>query len=97
MTALASGGAVSLALAPLQRCPGCVVGAASLAVASVGRYVRLESRERSGAVWCGFGRRDALGGSWVSLALLACSQPRIAAEGAVRARRGHVCGLVRAG
>ena len=48
-------------------------------------------------VWCGFGRRDALGGSWVSLALLACSQPRIAAEGAVRARRGHVCGLVRAG
>ena len=32
VTALASGGAVSLALAPLQRCPGCVVGAASLAV-----------------------------------------------------------------
>ena len=37
-----------------------------LAVASVGRYVRLESRERSGAGWCGFGRRDALGGSGVS-------------------------------
>ena len=53
----------------------------------------------------GFGRRDALGGrrdaargSGVSLVLLACSQPRIAAQRAVRARRGRVrpdaCGLM---
>ena len=72
-------------------------GAVLLAVAS-------ETRERSGAAWCGFGRRDAvggrrdaLGGSGVSLALLACSQPRIAQECAVRARRGRVSGMVRAG
>ena len=68
--------------------------------------VASETRERSGAAWCGFGRRDAvggrrdaLGGSGVSLALLACSQPRIAQECAVacpsRARVRHgACGLM---
>ena len=58
---------------------------------------------RRDAMVRGFGRRDALGGrrdaargSGVSLVLLACSQPRIAAQRAVRARRGRVCGLMRA-
>ena len=58
------------------------------------RKIALKSRERSGCVVRGFGRRDALGGRrdalggsrvspWV---LLACSQPRIAAQGAVGGR-----------
>ena len=53
-------------------CLGDPAGAPRLgvAVASVGRCVRLESKRRSGAVWCGFGRRDAAGGSVVSLVLL---------------------------
>ena len=70
-------------------CLGDPAGAPRLgvAVASVGRCVRLESKRRSGAVWCGFGRRDAAGGSVVSLVLLACSQPRIAAQRAVCGRR----------
>ena len=63
----------------------------------------LESRERSGCVVRGFGRRDALGGrrdaaggSGVSSGvLLACSQPRIAAQRAVCARRG-ACAALRA-